>query len=406
MITRDLSNEVLSLAKQFSAVAVFGPRQSGKTTLVQHLFPQHRYLSLEDLDIRQRAQIDPRSFLQEYPTEQGIILDEVQHVPELLSYIQTTIDREKKKGFFIITGSQNLLLNEKVTQSLAGRIAIVTLLPLSLHELQQKNLLPKTIEIAALRGSYPALFADTQITPEILYANYLRTYVERDVRSLKQVGDLNTFQRFLQLCAGRTGQILNLTSLGNDCGIDHKTARAWISVLEASYIVFLLYPYYKNYGKRIIKSPKLYFIDTGILCTLLRIKTSLELMEHYLRGSIIESYIIADVLKQYYNSNERPALYFWRDTQGREIDLVLEHGTFLSALEIKAGRTVNADYFNNIEYFRSIAPETTDYRVIYAGDEDHHWPQAPVMSWQHTGQLLTSLTSQQKNVQKHSPSNT
>lgn len=388
MIKRELTEKINALAKQFSAIAVFGPWQSGKTTLVQQVFNKHRYISLEDLDIRQRVKDDPRSFLQEYPSEFGIILEEVQHVPEILSYMQTIIDKEKKKGFFVITGSQNLLLNESVSQSLAGRVGIVTLLPLSLSELKEADLLPERLEDTVLKGFYPNLYAESLMTPEALYANYIRTYVERDVRTLKQIGDLNTFQRFMQLCAGRTGQILNLTSLGNDCGIDHKTARAWLSVLEASYIVFLLYPYYKNFGKRIIKSPKLYFIDTGLLCNLLRIKTSSDLMDHYLRGSIIESFVISDLLKQYYNADERPMLYFWRDSQGHEIDCVLERDKGLTALEIKGGRTIAADYFEQLTYFKQVSQQTIESIVIYAGNENHSWPQGQVMSWRNAGRLI------------------
>lgn len=392
MIARELTDKILLLARQFPAVALLGPRQSGKTTLAQGCFAQHRYISLEDLDIRQRAALDPRGFLEDYPNEYGIILDEVQHVPELLSYMQTIIDKEKKKGFFIITGSQNLLLNEAITQTLAGRIGIATLLPLSISELQQAHVLPNQLEDAMLRGCYPAIYADDTMTIDSLYPNYIRTYVERDVRTIKQVGDLVTFQRFIQLCAGRVGQVLNLTSLGNDCGIDHKTARAWISVLEASYLIFLLQPYYKNYGKRVIKAPKLYFFDTGILCSLLRIKTKEDLMEHHLRGSIAESFIISDLFKQHYNSYQQPDIYFWRDTQGHEVDCIIEQGARITPIEIKAGKTIASDYFDQLIHLNKIIPTIRNNFVIFAGNENHSWPHAEVLGWQASGTLLKRLT--------------
>jgi len=252
-IKRNLTAKVVEAAKEFPVIAIVGPRQSGKTTLAQKVFKDHKYISLEDYDIRALAAADPRAFLGDYPTKSGIILDEIQHVPELLSYIQTIVDKEKKKGYFVVIGSQNFLVNEAISQTLAGRMAVMTLLPLSISELSRASLLPKKIENLVYKGSYPKIYSE-KVTVERLYSNYIRLYVEGDVRQIKKVMDLTTFQRFMKLCAGRIGQVVNFTSLGNDCGIDHKTVKAWISLLEASYVIFTVYPYYKNFGKRLIKS--------------------------------------------------------------------------------------------------------------------------------------------------------
>ncbi len=393
MIPRDLEKPLREVAKQFSAVAVVGPRQSGKTTLVQQVFKKHTYVSLEDLDKRALARADPRSFLRDNATNAGIIIDEIQHVPELLSYMQTIIDREKKKGFFIVTGSQNLLINESIRQTLAGRIAILTLYPLSIHELEHASLLPSRIEEVAFKGTYPRLYSE-DISPVKLHENYIRGYVERDLRQIKNILDLGLFQKFLQLCAGRIGQILNLNSLGADCGIDHKTARAWISLLEASYLIFLLNPYYKNFGKRLIKSPKLYFVDTGLACSLLNIKNVQELSAHYLRGGMVESFIISDLFKQSYNIDRKPSLYFWRDLAGNEIDCMIETAHNITPIEIKAGTTVNADYFKQFVYLNKVEGFPADKKiVIYAGQEDQRWPEAKVVAWQNSGDLIKSVST-------------
>lgn len=394
-IRRDLIQEVEAAAASFCVIALLGPRQSGKTTLAQYIFPNHTYISLEDFDMRALAASDPRRFLLDYPTESGLILDEIQHVPELLSYIQTIVDKEKKRGFFILTGSQNFLVNQAISQSLAGRIAILTLLPLSIHELEQAALLPQRIEEAVFNGSFPRVYADN-MSPDKIYLNYIRTYVERDVRLLKNIGDLNTFQRFMGLCAGRIGQIVNLSSLGNDCGINHSTAKAWLSVLEASYVIFLLHPYYKNFGKRLIKSPKLYFIDTGLACSLLRIRSADDLGEHHQRGSLIESYIISDLLKQQYNLDYTPSLYFWRDQAGHEVDCIIEESPAPTAVEIKAGKTVAQDFFKELTYWKELAqaPSRSTY-TVYSGSENQEWPAATVLSWKSSGQLIKKITKKQ-----------
>jgi predicted AAA+ superfamily ATPase len=392
LIKRSLTEKVVEAASEFPVVAIVGPRQSGKTTLAQMAFPRHKYLSLEDHDVRTLALTDPRQFLTEYPTEFGLILDEIQHAPMLLSYMQTIVDREKKKGFFIVTGSQNFLVDEAITQTLAGRMAVLTLLPLSIEELKEAHLLPDTIETYAYKGSYPNIYAENT-SVERLYTNYIRLYVERDVRQIKNVSDLNAFQRFMKLCAGRTGQILNLTSLGNDCGINHNTAKSWISLLEASYIVFLLYPYYKNFGKRIIKSPKLYFFDTGIACSLLNIRSPQELSDHYLRGGLVESLIISDLLKQQHNLDRKPNLYFWRDSTGNEIDCIVDESKFPVPIEIKAGKTVAPDFFKEIAYWSNLtkSPQVPTF-LIYGGSDNQRWPQADVISWNASGDLIKRLS--------------
>ncbi len=391
MIFRELTEQLLDAARQFPVIGVLGPRQSGKTTLVQKLFDKHSYISLEDYDYRAIANSDPRRFLKDFPNKHGIILDEIQHAPQLLSYIQTIVDREKKKGFFVITGSQNLLVNEKVTQSLAGRIALLNLYPLSISELNSSSLLPKTMEDTIFNGSYPVVYSE-DVSPSKIYPRYLRSYIERDVRELKNIGDLNIFNRFLQLCAGRTGQILNLSTLGDDLGIDHKTVRSWISVLEATYVIFLLYPYYRNFGRRLIRSPKLYFVDTGIACSLLNIKSAKELISHHMRGHLFETYIVSDLFKQYYNLDQKPSLYFWRDGSEREIDCIIEESEYTIPLEIKAGTTIASDFFKQFGYWQSIAPKTSERGlVIYGGSETLTLPEARAVGWQSIGHLIKNL---------------
>jgi hypothetical protein len=399
-IRRALEAKILEIAHEYPVVSIIGPRQSGKTTLSQQLFPHHRYISLEDPDIRLLAETDPRLFLSDYPSDSGIILDEIQRAPHLLSYIQTIVDREKKNGFFIVTGSQNFLVDEAITQTLAGRMAVVTLLPLSIQELKQAALLPDKLEEFVYKGGYPKLYAQ-DMSVERLYANYIRLYVERDVRTIKNVENLNTFQRFMQLCAGRTGQILNLTSLGNDCGVNHNTIKAWISLLQASYIVFLLYPYHKNFGKRVIKSPKLYFVDTGLVCSLLKISSPADIVDHYLRGSLVETCIISDLLKQQYNLDQQPSLYFWRDNTGHEVDCVVDRFSQPIGIEIKAGRTVNNDFFKDIKYWQDLTSTSAESSfVVYGGKDNQSWPTAKVLGWSSSSTLLTAFVDEQNIVGK------
>ncbi len=393
LIKRVITDRLLSAAQEYPVVSIVGPRQSGKTTLAQTCFPDHRYISLEDYDIRLLANVDPRKFLTDFPSLSGIILDEIQHAPQLLSYIQTIVDREKKNGFFIVTGSQNLLVDQAITQTLAGRMAVLTLLPLSLAELSDAGMITETIETLIYKGSYPQAHAQ-KVSIERLYSNYLRLYVERDVRQIKNVTDLAIFQKFMRLCAGRVGQILNLTSLGNDCGINHHTAQAWISLLEASYVIFLLNPYFNNFSKRLIKSPKLYFIDTGIICSLLKIGSAQELLSHYLRGGLIESFIIADFLKQQHNLEQQPSLYFWRDQTGNELDCVIDKSPYAVPIEIKGSNTIATDFFKGLQYWKKLTENTsTPGYVVYCGDENQSWPQAKVLSWKSIGNFIQDIST-------------
>ncbi len=380
MFKRTLESKLKSIATNFPVVTLLGPRQAGKTTLVQSTFPHHLYTSLEDLDIREFALSDPRSFLKSYDNNAGIIIDEVQHAPNLLSYIQTRVDQSRKPGYFILTGSQNLLLNATVGQTLAGRASLQTLLPLTLGELG--TALPNQVEEAIFNGFYPSIYAEK--TPAIdWYASYIRTYVERDVRQIRSIVDLRLFQHFIRLCAGRIGQLLNVSSLANDCGVSVNTANGWLSLLEASYLIFLLQPHHKNFSKRLVKSPKLYFYDTGLACSLLGIETAKGLSTHYLRGGLFESMILSDLIKQRFNQGLNPNIYFWRDKLGHEVDCIVDREGKLIPIEIKAGATIAQDYFQGLIKWSLLANiPTSEGIVIYAGNANQKRQHGHAMGWQ------------------------
>lgn len=380
MIKRLLSKKIKALCKSFPAISLTGPRQSGKTTLAKTLFPEYDYASLEDADVRRGAQEDPRGFLRGF--KKRVILDEVQKAPELFSYLQGIIDESKKPGQFILTGSQNFLLMENITQSLAGRVAVNYLLPFGLNELQKTDHGHGDLDHYLFSGMYPPLY-DRKISPQDWYGSYVTTYLERDVRQIKQVTNLNTFQNFMQLCAGRSGQLLNLSELGNACGITHNTAKAWLSVLQASFIVFFLQPYYKNFNKRLVKQPKLYFYDTGLLCSLLGIKETAQLKSHYMRGAIFETFMVSEIMKHHHHRGEKPRLYFWRDHVGNEVDCLIEKDGKLFPVEIKSGATVNDDYFNGLCYFNKVTgtPLKKAY-LIYGGGMSQNRKQGHVLGWQ------------------------
>lgn len=392
-LKRDIEAQLADYA-QFPVVAVLGPRQSGKTTLIQKYFKKHTYLSLENPKTRDFALSDPEGFLQEYENPHGIILDEFQYVPHILSYIQLEVDAKKRPGYFVITGSQNFLMNQSITQSLAGRVGILTLLPFSIHELAQSQVLPERCSELIFKGSYPRLYdSDQNIKTIPFYASYVQTYIERDVRQLINVGDLETFQRFLALCAGRIGQLFNLTEIGGVCGIDAKTAKRWLSVLEASYIVFLLPPYFNNFNKRITKTPKLYFYDTGLACSLLEISSPLLNAQGIFRGPLFENLIISDLCKQFYNMGRRPPLYFWRDANGRvEVDCIINMGTTLIPIEIKASETMTMHFFESLKQWNEISnTEPGDNYVVYAGDENQKRSVGRFLSWQAQAKLVSKL---------------
>lgn len=371
-------------------MAILGPRQSGKTTLAKKIFPNHVYVSLEDVDIKESVKNDPRSFFKLNKNKNGIIIDEFQHVPELLSYIQTIVDSEKKQGYFILTGSQNFLMNEAISQSLAGRISIHTLLPLSVQELDNHNLLPDNVEESLYKGFYPATY-DRSIPHDRLYAQYLRTYVERDVRQLAHVGDLNTFQTFLVLCAERVGQIVNFSELSRECRISDQTVRRWLSILQASYVIFLLRPHTKTYSKRMVKSPKLYFYDTGLVCHLLKIKQE-ELLMNSKRGNIFESFVISEIIKNFYNNGKEPSVYFWRDRYDHEVDCIIQYGSRILAIEIKAKRTFNLNLFAGLSFWKNLNPEKNkESYVVYAGNKKAAVPRKELVSWQSIDKIMDFL---------------
>lgn len=390
MIKREISKDILKGARYFPVIGILGPRQSGKTTLALELFKNHVYLSLEDLDLRAFAKNDPRTFLQTNRNKHGIVIDEFQYVPELLSYIQTIVDKDQKPGYFILTGSQNFLMNAAITQSLAGRISLHTLLPLSIVELKNSKHLPSEIEPMLYQGCYPAIYSK-KIPPEKLYKNYLQTYIERDVRQLTNVGDLLAFQTFIQLCAARVGQLINFTALGNDANISDATVKRWLSILEASYIIFLLRPYHENLGKRIVKSAKLYFYDPGLICTLLQIKQE-ELGSHPNKGNIFESFIIADILKHYHNKGIDPRLYFWRDKAEHEVDCIIQERQKLIPIEIKVGRTFNQRFLDGLSYWKSLAhTKSANGSVVFAGSSHQIRGLKTLVSWQKIEDLFKKV---------------
>lgn len=361
MIQREAEKEIIALARQFKAVAVVGPRQSGKTTLVRLLFKDKAYVNFENPDIRLYAIEDPRGFLSNYPN--GAIFDEAQRVPEIFSYLQQILDESDTKGLFIITGSNNFLLQENISQSLAGRVGYLNLLPLTLNEINDKAC---SISHTIFKGCYPSLYNDA-IDITLWYSNYIRTYIERDVRLIKNITNLLAFEKFLRLCAGRIGQLLNLNSLAVEIGVDIKTIGAWISVLETSFVVFRLQPYHKNFNKRIVKMPKLYFYDTGLASALLGIQNSNQIDMHPFRGALFENMIIVDFLKSRFNKAKTNNLYFWRDNLGKEIDLLIDTGVAIVPIEIKSGQTVTNDFFKGVLYWNKLTQKEGGY-VIYGGD--------------------------------------
>lgn len=385
MIPRQAQPTLVQLAQGYPILAVTGPRQSGKTTLARSTFPDRPYVSLEDPDTQAFADEDPRGFLARYPD--GAILDEAQRCPALFSYLQTRVDADQRMGRFVLTGSQQFGLLSSITQTLAGRVGLVQLLPFALQELLDAQANVGSLDDLLLRGLYPPLH-DRPLVPEQWFANYVMTYVERDVRQLIEVQNLSLFQRFLKMCAARCGQLLNMSSLANDCGVSYKTIGAWLSVLEAGYIVFLLQPHHQNLGKRLVKTPKLYFHDTGLAAYLLGIRDATHLSIHAARGALFENFVVCELMKRRYNQGLAANLYFWRSNTGDEVDVLIEQGDKLMPVEIKAGQTFHTDFLAGLHKWQRHAGDLAlPAHLVYGGDDNMVRAGVSVHAWhgmQHT----------------------
>jgi predicted AAA+ superfamily ATPase len=366
MINREARIKLIHLSNSFKAIAVIGPRQAGKTTLVKTTFPNKSYYSLENPDIRSFANDDPRGFLKSMPN--GAILDEVQRVPLLFSYLQEILDNSSQKGVFILTGSNNFLLQENISQTLAGRVAYLNLLPFTSNELKSEKLLPKTDEEILFKGFYPPIY-DQNINPTDWMPNYIKTYIERDVRQIKNVTDLLVFEKFMRVLAGRTGQELNLSAISNEVDVNLKTIQSWIGILENSFIIYLLKPYHQNYNKTIVKRPKVYFYDTGLVCSFLRISNATQLENHPLKGSIFETMVVIELVKKFTNLGIVPPLFYWRDKTGHEIDVVVDYQGKLTPIEIKSGKTINSDFFKHLKYWNNLSKNANSL-IIYSGNQE------------------------------------
>lgn len=382
MIKREISELILRLSRQYPVVTITGPRQSGKTTLCKLLFPKKPYISLENIEERNFAINDPKGFLAKYPN--GAILDEIQKAPDLLSYIQTIVDDKNREGMFILTGSHQFEMMKNVSQSLAGRTAIVKLLPLSYQE-AYSSISNNNIEEVLFTGFYPRIF-DKKLSPTEVMSFYVSTYIERDLRELINIKDLSVFENFLKICAGRSGQIINYSSIGNDCGITYNTIKNWLSILETSFIIKIHKPFFKNINKRLIKSPKLYFLDTGLLCYLLGITEPKQIEIHPLKGAIFESFIVSDILKIKFNKGKQDNLYYYRDNHGIEIDILMDQGTSVDAIEIKSSKTLSSQFFKNIKSYQK--NQKGKAYLIYGGNENHTQENVQIVSWNNLQNII------------------
>ena len=379
MLARDAEKTLIRLAKSFPVVAITGPRQAGKTTLAKAVFKGKPYVSLENPDEREFAQNDPKRFLARFPN--GAVLDEVQRCPSLLSWLQGVVDERGGMGDFVLTGSAQFDLIEGITQTLAGRVGRVELLPLSSRELKAANQLPNSLSQMLIQGGYPALY-DRKITTQDWFSNYVATYVERDVRQLISVRNLSQFQTFLKMCASRTGQLINLTSLGADCGISAVTAKQWLSVLETSYIVTLLRPHHSNFGKRLVKTPKIYFLDSGLAAWLMGIRSAETLETHAARGALFESWVVSELYKKRLNAGLPIDLFFWRDNTGNEVDLIVENEKGLQPIEIKSGSTYASDWSQGLKKWQFLAQNSSlEPTILYGGESNFEREGLKVWGW-------------------------
>jgi predicted AAA+ superfamily ATPase len=389
MIARRASTTLATLARGYPVVAITGPRQSGKTTLAKAQFPDKPYVSLEDPDTRAYAEEDPRGFLGRYAN--GAVIDEVQRCPALFSYLQTQVDHDGRMGQFVLTGSQQFGLLSHITQTLAGRVGLVQLLPFSLRELQDAAAPIDSVDELLWRGLYPPIH-DRGLAPEQWLANYVMTYLERDLRQIIELRNLSLFQRFLKLCAARCGQLLNMSSLANDCGVTHKTIGAWLLVLEASYVVFMLQPHHQNFGKRLVKTAKLYFHDTGLAAHLMGIRDTAHLSIHSARGALFENFVVSELLKNRFNQGLASNLYFWRNNTGEEVDVLIEQGETLMPVEIKSGQTFNPDFLTGLhKWARYAGPVAQPAHLVYGGDSNMNRSGVSVHSWRELQPLLDEI---------------
>ncbi|MBC8479040.1 MAG: ATP-binding protein [FCB group bacterium] len=381
MIKRQIEKELVSAAESMPVVSLTGPRQSGKTTLVKSTFPKHRYVNLEEPDTREYAITDPRGFLNDIGGK--VIIDECQYAKDIFSYIQADVDNNPQYRKYILTGSQNILMSDRISQSLAGRAAILRLLPFSISELENTPYQKDSYADYLYQGFYPRIY-DHKLDPARWYASYINTYLERDVRQILNVGDLHSFQTFIKLCAGRIGQLINLSAMSNEIGVSYQTVKRWLSVLEASYIIFMLPPYYRNFNKRVVKAPRLYFYDPGLAVNILGLKSSDQVTTHYMKGELFESLVISEIRKSVMNSGAEPSMYFWRDSNGNEVDCILDTGSDPIAIEIKAAMTLNQHLFKGLKKWQELSGLHKDYLyLVYGGDENQDRTDVIIRGWKH-----------------------
>lgn len=383
MINREIVDAIKNLSSKYPILAITGPRQSGKTTLLKSMFPNYQYVNLENPDMRSFAGSDPNSFLAKY--KKYVIFDEIQRVPVLFSYIQSIVDESGTMGQFILSGSQNFHLMQNITQSLAGRVAIFKLFPFDFQELNAAGLLKDNYLENLLKGFYPAIY-DREIPSKIFYSNYTQTYIQRDVSELIAIKDIRLFQNFLSLCATYAGQLLNLNALATKCGISQPTAKSWLSALENSYILFLLYPFYENFSKRIVKTPKLYFYDTGLLCHLLKLNNPEQIQIHPFKGSLFENMMVAEYVKRMHHKNQLQDIWFWRDSAGHEVDMVIQNGITQNLTEFKATQTIMPDLFKGLAYYENLSKNQSLIKtLVYPGNEYQSRKSGNVLPWKDFG---------------------